>query len=71
MVLGIVAALGGLVSVPHRPALQARLSRRPAALPPLRVCADPNNLPFSNRAEQGFENRIARLIAWELGREVR
>jgi mxaJ protein len=29
----------------------------------LRVCADPNNLPFSNRAEQGFENRIARLLA--------
>jgi mxaJ protein len=37
----------------------------------LRVCADPNNLPFSNQAEQGFENRIARLIAAELGAEVR
>ena len=24
----------------------------------LRVCADPDNLPYSNRAEQGFENRI-------------
>lgn len=33
----------------------------------LRVCADPNNLPFSNRAEEGFENRIAELIARELG----
>lgn len=33
----------------------------------LRVCADPNNLPFSNEAEQGFENRIAELIASELG----
>ena len=29
----------------------------------LRVCADPNNLPFSNRRLEGFENRIARLIA--------
>jgi mxaJ protein len=37
----------------------------------LTVCADPNNLPFSNRAEQGFENRIARLIAKGLNREVR
>jgi mxaJ protein len=37
----------------------------------LRVCADPNNLPFSNRSEQGFENRIARLIAADLGAEVR
>jgi quinoprotein dehydrogenase-associated probable ABC transporter substrate-binding protein len=29
----------------------------------LRVCADPNNLPFSNRAGEGFENRIAELLA--------
>jgi mxaJ protein len=34
-----------------------------AARPPLRVCADPNNLPFSNRAGEGFENRIAELLA--------
>lgn len=32
----------------------------------LKVCADPNNLPFSNRREQGFENRLARLVASEL-----
>jgi mxaJ protein len=29
----------------------------------LKVCADPDNLPFSNRAEQGFENRLASLLA--------
>jgi mxaJ protein len=29
----------------------------------LRVCADPNNLPFSNEAQQGFENRIAERLA--------
>jgi quinoprotein dehydrogenase-associated probable ABC transporter substrate-binding protein len=34
------------------------------------VCADPNNLPFSNRAQAGFENAIAELVAHELGREV-
>ena len=33
----------------------------------LRVCADPANLPYSDRAERGFENRIARLVAAELG----
>jgi mxaJ protein len=33
----------------------------------LRVCADPNNLPFSNRAREGFENRLAALVAHELG----
>jgi mxaJ protein len=39
--------------------------------PRLRVCADPNNLPFSNRKGEGFENELARLIAGELGTEVR
>jgi len=29
----------------------------------LRVCADPNNLPFSNAREEGFENELARLVA--------
>ena len=33
----------------------------------LRVCADPDNLPFSNRKREGFENKIADLIAAELG----
>ena len=33
----------------------------------LRVCEDPNNLPFSNRAGEGFENKIAELLAGELG----
>jgi len=42
------------------------------AVPPgvLRVCSDPNNLPFSNRKEQGFENRIARILGRELHRKV-
>lgn len=36
----------------------------------LRVCADPNNMPFSNEQQQGFENRIAILIAKDMDREV-
>jgi len=32
----------------------------------LRVCADPNNLPFSNRQGEGFENRIAQIIAGDM-----
>jgi mxaJ protein len=32
----------------------------------LRVCSDPDNLPFSNFAEEGVENRIAELIAADL-----
>jgi mxaJ protein len=32
----------------------------------LTACADPNNLPFSNRAGQGFENKLAAMIASDL-----
>jgi mxaJ protein len=37
----------------------------------LRVCADPNNLPFSDSAGRGFENRLAELVAADIGAEVR
>ena len=36
----------------------------------LRVCADPNNLPFTNARLEGFENRIAEVIARDLGARV-
>lgn len=36
----------------------------------LRICADPNNLPFSNERREGFENRIADVLAAELGAKV-
>jgi quinoprotein dehydrogenase-associated probable ABC transporter substrate-binding protein len=36
----------------------------------LRVCADPNNLPFSNQQEEGFENALAHWVARDLGRTV-
>lgn len=32
----------------------------------LRVCADPDNLPFSNEKREGFENKIAALLAEDL-----
>jgi mxaJ protein len=35
---------------------------------PLRICADPDNLPFSNRMEQGFDIEIAKLVAQNLHR---
>jgi quinoprotein dehydrogenase-associated probable ABC transporter substrate-binding protein len=37
---------------------------------PLRICADPNNMPFSNENEDGFENKLARLIGAALGQNV-
>lgn len=36
----------------------------------LRVCADPNDLPYSNQQQQGFENKLASLIARDLGSDV-
>ena len=36
----------------------------------LRVCADPNNLPYSNARLEGFENRLAAVIATEIGRDT-
>ncbi len=36
----------------------------------LRVCADPRNLPYSNDAGEGFENKIAALLARKLGKEL-
>jgi mxaJ protein len=43
---------------------------RSAVAVQLRICADPNNLPYSNEKLQGFENRIARLIAKDFGEET-
>jgi mxaJ protein len=37
---------------------------------PLKVCADPDNLPFSNRKQQGFDNKVSELLARELGRKL-
>jgi mxaJ protein len=37
----------------------------------LRVCADPNNLPFSDSQGRGLENRLARLLAADLGKELK
>jgi mxaJ protein len=41
-----------------------------AAAAPLRVCADPDYLPFSNRAGEGFENKIAEFVAKTMGRPI-
>jgi mxaJ protein len=41
-----------------------------ASRPALRVCSDPNNLPFSNMQEQGFENVLAHMVARDLHRGI-
>ncbi|MBI3800703.1 MAG: quinoprotein dehydrogenase-associated putative ABC transporter substrate-binding protein [Deltaproteobacteria bacterium] len=42
----------------------------PKPPPQFRVCADPNNLPSSNQKQEGFENKIAELLAAEFGSQV-
>jgi len=51
-------------------ALHAAVAASVPAQPVLTVCADPNNMPFSNRAGDGFENKIAELVAHDLGKRV-
>jgi len=51
-----VAALAALASI--------------ASAKDFRVCADPDYLPFSNRAGEGFENKIAELAAKSLGAKL-
>ena len=36
----------------------------------LRVCADPNNMPFSNEKGEGFENKLAELFAEKLQKKL-
>ncbi len=43
---------------------------RATATSPLRVCSDPNNLPFSNARGEGFENVLAERLARDLGTRV-
>ena len=54
--LGAVLLLGSCSLVPQRT---------------LTACADPNNLPFSNKAGEGFENKLAELIAADLDAKLR
>lgn len=78
---GIAAIVAVALLLPGRggEAPRARPAAAPlpaAAVPPrdykeLLVCADPNNLPFSNRQRQGFENKLVEMIAADMGKRVR
>lgn len=65
MALALGAAACGVEGHAGPPARSPRTPRS------LRVCADPNNLPFTNQKRQGFENELADLVARDLHAEVR
>jgi quinoprotein dehydrogenase-associated probable ABC transporter substrate-binding protein len=66
----LICTLTCAALIPALAFAQAGHTQYPGAAPAqenssLRVCADPNNLPFSNRAGEGFENKLAQLLgAW-------
>ena len=62
----VLSALGLLLAACTHPA-----ARNPqSATRVLRVCADPNNLPYSDAQKRGFENRIAELLGRDLHARV-
>jgi len=60
VVLTFGLSLASTTPAQQAPAGQARSGT-------FRVCADPNNLPYSNDRLEGFENKIAALFAKDLG----
>ena len=63
------AALAGLLFFCHLGSVAAQTGEL-VDRSELKVCADPNNLPFSDEGKDGFENKIAELIGDELGLKV-
>ena len=61
-ILAVLALGGGLAFAPG-------CAWRPEPAP-LRVCADPNNLPFSNDRGEGLENKLAEMLVSDLGTRV-
>ncbi len=62
----LVAIVASSCKAPLR--AESRELRAPSRV--LRICADPDNLPYSNQQQQGFENKIASLIARDLHASV-
>ncbi|MGH8503589.1 MAG: quinoprotein dehydrogenase-associated putative ABC transporter substrate-binding protein [Gammaproteobacteria bacterium] len=59
---GALLVIGAFAALPGKSMAAEDEAQRDA----FRVCADPNNLPFSNKEQEGFENKIAELMAKQL-----
>ena len=67
MLLLAIACLGS--AAPARAEMTGQ-EKIQASKAEFRVCADPDNLPFSNRQGKGFENKIAELLARSAGQPL-
>ena len=65
-----LGALFGIVAIACGALVAATADHAGPARDPLRVCSDPNNLPFSNARGEGFENKLAELLAKDLATRV-
>lgn len=66
----ICALCAGLTMMCHVGIPQAEESALPKRAEPLRVCADPGNMPMSNDKGEGYSNKIASIIAEGMGTTV-
>ncbi|MEP6692570.1 MAG: substrate-binding domain-containing protein [Gemmatimonadaceae bacterium] len=64
LLLGMGA--GSAIGVQAAPDQRVPITDHRAQRAALRVCSDPNNLPFSDKQGGGFENKIAELIARDM-----
>jgi quinoprotein dehydrogenase-associated probable ABC transporter substrate-binding protein len=73
LVIGVMLACanGAFAQPPPREALRRATPEPGEGAGQFRVCADPENMPFSNQKQEGFENRIAGVIAKALGQSTR
>jgi quinoprotein dehydrogenase-associated probable ABC transporter substrate-binding protein len=65
----LLAGVAAAISFAPRPTIAANADAT-ANTHVLRVCADPDYLPYSNRAGEGFENKVAALVAKAMGRTL-
>jgi mxaJ protein len=70
MLGALLVSLPGLLSCSKKGEARGAAKDAAAAGRVLKVCADPNNLPFSNDKGEGFENKIAELVAREMNATV-
>lgn len=68
---GLISSIAVVLLIGVQQSQAATANRQALTTTHLRVCADPSNLPFSNEAGEGLENRIIEELAKELGKQVR
>jgi len=66
--LALVAVVTGTIEGTGHHGMSSRAA--PSIPRVLAVCADPNNMPFSNDKLEGFENKLAQLVAADMGLTV-